>query len=132
MSPLWLGERSRRETRLSLATGILPSGQIVLTCLKCSKRFRPERQQRPFWQIVSILVAIVFFGWMMTHHSPAHAASPGFDFQPTGAGNAFKFQLEPTGPSFNCNYAEAPDEVAICQDPELSRLDRETANSISK
>jgi uncharacterized protein YecT (DUF1311 family) len=32
-----------------------------------------------------------------------------------------------TGPSFNCMYAKTPDEVVICQDPELSRLDREMA-----
>jgi uncharacterized protein YecT (DUF1311 family) len=64
--------------------------------------------------------------------SPAHAGSPGFDYQPTGAGNAFKFKLEPTGPSFNCNYANAPDEIAICQDPELSNLDRETARLYSE
>ena len=62
----------------------------------------------------------------------AFAASPGFDYQPTGAGNAYKFQLEPTGPSFNCNCAKAPDEVAICQDPELSNLDRETARLYSE
>jgi uncharacterized protein len=62
----------------------------------------------------------------------AFAASPGFDYQPTGAGNAYKFQLEPTGPSFNCNYAKAPDEVVICQDPELSNLDRETARLYSE
>ena len=24
------------------------------------------------------------------------------------------------GPSFNCRYAKAPDEVAICQDPALA------------
>jgi hypothetical protein len=63
--------------------------------------------------------------------SPAHAGSPGFDYQPTGAGNAFKFKLEPTGPSFNCNYANAPDEVAICQDKELSSKDREMARIYS-
>jgi uncharacterized protein len=62
----------------------------------------------------------------------AHAQSPGFNFQPTGPGNAFKFQLEPTGPSFNCNYAKAPDEVAVCQTPELSRLDREMARLYSE
>jgi uncharacterized protein len=26
-------------------------------------------------------------------------------------------------PSFNCNYAKAPDEVAICQNPDLSAAD---------
>ena len=61
----------------------------------------------------------------------AFAASPGFDFQPTGA-SAFKFRVEPTGPSFNCNYAKTPDEVAICQTPELSRLDREMAQLYSE
>ena len=35
---------------------------------------------------------------------------------------------EPTGPSFNCNYAKTPDEVAICQDVELSAKDREMAS----
>ena len=59
--------------------------------------------------------------------APALAASPGLDFQPTGAGNAFKFRVEPTGPSFNCNYAKAPDEVIICQNRELSSKDREMA-----
>jgi uncharacterized protein len=43
----------------------------------------------------------------------AHADSPSF---------------EPTGPSFNCNYAKTPDEVVICQDPELSTKDREMAS----
>jgi hypothetical protein len=60
--------------------------------------------------------------------SPAHAGSPGFDYQPTGAGNAFKFRLEPTGPSFNCNYAKTPDEVLICQNPKLSSLDETLAD----
>lgn len=29
--------------------------------------------------------------------------------------------------SFNCRYAKLPDEVAICQDAELSRLDEDIA-----
>jgi uncharacterized protein len=28
------------------------------------------------------------------------------------------------GPSFDCAKASAPDEIAICGDPELSQLDR--------
>jgi uncharacterized protein len=32
------------------------------------------------------------------------------------------------GPSFNCAYAKAPDEVVICQSKELSALDREMAS----
>jgi uncharacterized protein YecT (DUF1311 family) len=31
------------------------------------------------------------------------------------------------GPSFNCNWTKTPDEVAICQDEELSAMDREMA-----
>lgn len=31
------------------------------------------------------------------------------------------------GPSFNCAYAKAPDEVLICQNAELATLDREMA-----
>jgi uncharacterized protein len=69
---------------------------------------------------LAAIVAVVAAG-------AAHADSPGFNFQPTGAGNAFKFRVEPTGPSFNCNYAKAPDEVVICQDKELSSKDREMA-----
>lgn len=31
--------------------------------------------------------------------------------------------------SFNCNYAKKPVEVAICQDPNLSRLDEQMAQT---
>ena len=82
--------------------------------------------------VVALLVGSgILAAALITALAPAHAASPGFDFEPTGAGNAFKFTLEPTGPSFNCNYAKAPDEVAICQDPKLSELDREMAGFYS-
>jgi uncharacterized protein len=40
-------------------------------------------------------------------------------------------RAEPTGPSFNCNYAKTPDEVIICQHTELSRKDREMADLYS-
>jgi hypothetical protein len=59
----------------SLATGFIRSNQLLLTCLKCSKRFRPERLQRPFWQVVLILAVIVFFGWMLTGHSHAQSTT---------------------------------------------------------
>jgi uncharacterized protein len=32
-----------------------------------------------------------------------------------------------SNPSFNCRYAKAPDEVAVCQDEELGSLDRRMA-----
>lgn len=32
-------------------------------------------------------------------------------------------------PSFNCHYARAPDEIAICQNPELSQEDLEMSSS---
>ena len=35
------------------------------------------------------------------------------------------------GPSFNCRYAKAPDEVLICQDEQLAKLDREMAPAYS-
>ena len=31
--------------------------------------------------------------------------------------------------SFNCRYARLPDEVAICQDPELSMMDEDIARN---
>ena len=35
------------------------------------------------------------------------------------------------GPSFNCAYAKAPDEVLICQNEELAAQDREMASDYS-
>jgi uncharacterized protein len=32
------------------------------------------------------------------------------------------------GPSFDCRYAKAPDEIAICHHPDLAVLDSEMAN----
>ena len=62
----------------SLATGFLRSNQILLTCLKCSHRFRPARgprQDAGFARfILLVLGAILLIGWMIGH-SPAHAGS---------------------------------------------------------
>jgi uncharacterized protein len=38
-------------------------------------------------------------------------------------------QAEAVGPSFNCRYAYAPDEVIICQDKDLAAKDREMAQT---
>ncbi|RME97648.1 MAG: DUF1311 domain-containing protein [Alphaproteobacteria bacterium] len=35
--------------------------------------------------------------------------------------------VKKVGPSFNCNYAKIPAEVAICNSPELAELDRRMA-----
>jgi uncharacterized protein len=35
------------------------------------------------------------------------------------------------GPSFNCRYAKTPDEVLICQNAKLSKLDRRLAEIYS-
>ena len=40
---------------------------------------------------------------------------------------AFSLNAPAQAASFNCRYAKLPDEVAICQDPELSMLDEEIA-----
>jgi hypothetical protein len=99
--------------------------KLLIATLLRDMRLAVQRSQL----MRKLLVAAAIVAAALLAAGAAHAESPGFNFQPTGAGNAFKFQLEPTGPSFNCNYAKTPDEVAICQTPERSRLDRKWRDS---
>lgn len=60
----------------NLATGLLRSGDIMLTCLKCGYRFRPGQQRpNPIAIITLVLVGLLAFLWLISNVNVAHAES---------------------------------------------------------
>jgi len=91
----------------NLATGLLRSDQIMLTCLKCGYRFRPGQQPVPgLLKAVLIAAGLLATWWFLTNG--AHAQSTTQRDAPTLAASTARPTTDCPDPNARCLARDNP------------------------